>query len=196
MGGRGTYGGGIEKNRLPDLEGSVKQIKWANDLREDYLKDIKFAEYMLNWYEKKADKLEEEYAKLKKEYDAGDLESRDRSSDRGRFLDMDLELRHIEKVTSDVFMALDKFVRSDKLGKLNEPDFPWNYGLLYSIRMEKNRKEKNKAYTARANAKKILNSAKMYAKEENSSKKWIEARKYITGYDIKGINDIKFEYVD
>lgn len=196
MGGRGTSGGGIEKNRLPDLEGSVKQIKWANDLREDYLKDIKFAEYMLNWYEKKADKLEEEYAKLKKEYDAGDLESRDRSSDRGRFLDLDLELRHIEKVTSDVFMDLDKFVRSDKLGKLHEPDFPWNYGLLYSIRMEKNRKEKNKAYTARANAKKILNSAKMYAKEENSSKKWIEARKYITGYDIKGINDIKFEYDD
>lgn len=24
MGGRGTSGGGIEKNRLPDLEGSVK----------------------------------------------------------------------------------------------------------------------------------------------------------------------------
>lgn len=198
MGGRGTSGGGIEKNRLPDLEGSVKQIKWANDLREDYLKDIKFAEYMLDWYEKKADKLEEEYAKLQKEYDARELESSERSSDRKRYLDLSGELNSIEYKTFDAFSNLDKFVRSDKSGRLPDDAWDGDYGLRNPIRRRKNagEYEKGQVYEARKIGKKILKSAKKYVHEEKSSKKWIEARRYITGYAIKRINDIKFEYDD
>ena len=198
MGGRGTSGGGIEKNRLPDLEGSVKQIQWANDLREDYLKHINFAEYMLDWYEKKADKLEEEYAKLRKEYDARELESGERSSDRKRYLDLSGELDHIEMVTSDAFRDLDKFIHSNKSGELPDDVWEGDYGLRNPIRKRKNagEYEKEQAYEARKNGKKILKAAKKYVHEEKSSKKWIEARKYIHGYTIKGINDIKFEYDD
>lgn len=199
MGGRGTSGGGIEKNRLPDLEGSVKQIKWANDLREDYLKHIKFAEYMLDWYEKKADKLEEEYATLKKDYDAEELEGIKRNYDRNRFLDLSSELDHIARVTSDAFVDLEKFVRSDKSGRLpDDDDWDWNYGFRNPVRMRKNADEyeKKQVYDGRKNAKKVLKEAKKYVYEEKSSKKWIEARKYIHGYTIKGINDIKFEYDD
>lgn len=199
MGGRGTYGGGIEENRLPDLEGSVKQIKWANDLREDYLEDIKFAEYMLDWYEKKADKLEEKYAKLEKEYNAGDLESSDRSSDRRRFLDLSSGLEYFARVTSDAFVNLEKFIRSDKSGRLpDDDDWDWNYGFRNPVRKRKNADEytKKQVYDGRKNAKKVLKEAKKYLHEEKSSKKWIEARKYIDGSVIKGINDIKFEYDD
>lgn len=197
MGGRGTSGGGIEKNRLPDLEGSVKQIKWANDLREDYLKDIKFAEYMLNWYEKKADKLEEEYATLKKDYDAEELEGIKRNYDRNRFLDLSNELEHIARVTSDAFVGLEKFIRSDQSGKL-ENEWDKYYGFRSPVRLRKNATEqgKKRVYEGRKNAKKVLKEAKKYVHEEKSSKKWIEARKYIHGYVMKGINDIKFEYDD
>lgn len=197
MGGRGTSGGGIEKSRLPDLEGSVKQIKWANDLREDYLKHIKFAEYMLDWYEKKADKLEEEYATLKKDYDAEELEGIKRNYDRNRFLDLSSELDHIARVTSDAFVDLEKFIRSDQSGAL-EKKLDMYYGFKSPVRLRKNaaEHEKKRVYEGRKNAKNVLKEAKKYVYEEKSSKKWIEARKYIHGYTIKGINDIKFEYDD
>ena len=61
--------------------------------------------------------------------------------------------------------------------------------------MQPNTKKK-RVYEGRKNAKKVLKEAKKYVYEEKSSKKWIEARKYIHGYTIKGINDIKFEYDD
>ena len=76
--------------------------------------------------------------------------------------------------------------------------FQYLFGLRNPIRRRKNagEYEKGQVYEARKIGKKILKAAKKYVHEEKSSKKWIEARRYITGYAIKRINDIKFEYDD
>lgn len=43
MGGRGAIagaGGNSSKSKLPQLEGSEKQIKWAEDIRKEILKEV------------------------------------------------------------------------------------------------------------------------------------------------------------
>lgn len=192
MGGRGSAGGvGTRQRSLPELTGTVKQINWAKDIRDDFIRNIGEAEALLRWWEKNSSEQEENVIRLRADAEEGKdgalseynrLEGNavavaDAIGDRIRSLNT---LVHLEGRSPNRLSEKGQQLESEYgEGMIRyKPRLKYRSDKGYSRAVERRKNQKEAA-------REIIATAKSYARQEQSAEKWIARRDYVKKRKVK-----------